>query len=408
VHPYSTGSCLAGEFARRGWPSVAVLPADPLPVYDHPHSFRPGDYAAAVTHLGDAAVTAAALAALGVTAVIAGTESGIGLADVLAALLGLPGSDPATSAARRDKGAMADALARAGVAGPVTVSAGTLDEALAAAAAIGGPVVVKPAASAASDSVTVCRSRAEVAAAWAAAAGTVNLMGLRNDRLLVQELLAGQQYTVNTVTAPAAGGEGPWHYVTDVWLDRRREIAGGRFVYDRMDRLAGDDPRALMAGYYVAQVLTALGVAAGPAHTELVHTSRGPVLIEVNARLAGMADPVALDAALAGSQVSLAAEAVTDPAAFARRRDRPYRRRACAVQLDLAADRAGIIDPKVFALILSRPTVAGAVVHAGPGQRVRPTVDLMSSPAMFYLVGTEADVEADVAAIRALERRLYR
>jgi biotin carboxylase len=399
---------LAGEFARRGWPAVAVLPADPLPVYDHPRSFRRRDYVVTVTHHEDAAVSAATLATLGVTAVIAGTESGTGLADALAALLGVPGSDPATSLDRRDKGKMAAALARAGVAGPVTISARTLEEAYAAADVIGGPVVLKPAASAASDSVTACRGRDEVAAAWGAAAGAVNLMGARNDRLLVQELLTGQQYTVNTVTAPAAGGEGPWHYVTDVWLDRRREIPGGRFVYDRMDLLAGDDSRALMAGHYVAEVLSALGVAAGPAHTELVHTGRGPVLIEVNARLAGMADPAALDAALEGSQVSLAAEAVTDPAAFARRRGRPYRRLACAVQLDLAADRAGIIDPQVFALIRSRPTVAGAVVHAGPGEPVRPTVDLMSSPAMFYLVGTEADVEADVAAIRSLERRLYR
>lgn len=410
VHPYSTGRYLSGAFAASGWRSVAVVPDQPLPVFaDDVSSFRASDYAAVVTEAGDVVATASVLAALSVTAVIAGTESGIELADVLARQLGLPGNDPATSAARRDKGLMTDALARAGVPYARTIRARTLSAALAAARDIGGPVVVKPAASAASDNVTVCRSPQEIEAAWRAAAGQVNVMGLTNDELLVMEFLTGQQYMVNTVTYPGPGGR-PAHYVAEVWRDCRREVPGGKVIYDRLDLLAGDDPRALAAGSYIADALDALGVVAGPAHCEMMVTSRGPRLIEANVRLAGMADIAPMDRALGISQVGLAVEAVTDPAAFARRAARgPYRRLAHAVQLDLAAPRPGILDGAALARIRSLPTVCGWVSHFRPGDRISPTVDLATSPGHLFLVGPSGQVEADIGGIRALQGSgLYR
>jgi hypothetical protein len=413
VHPYSTGRLLPAAFAARGWPAVAVIPDHPLEVYDHASVFRPEEYDAIVGDSGDVMATAAGLAALGVTAVIAGTESGVALADALACHLGLPGNDPATSARRRDKGLMAGALAQAGLAHPRTLRARTAAQARAAAAELGGTVVVKPAASAASDHVTVCRTPLEVTAAWRAAAGQPNLMGLVNDELLIQELLTGQQYTVNTVTYSGPGGV-PAHYVSEVWLDCRREVPGGevpggKVIYDRMDLLAGDDPRALEVGAYMAAVLDALGLTCGPAHSELMMTGRGPVLIETNARLAGMVDHAAMRRALPDSHVGLAVEAIADPAGFARRRGgRPYRRLAHAVQLDLAADRPGILHAGTLAAIRALPTVCGWVGHATPGERVERTVDLSSSPGMLYLAGPPGQVEADVAAIRALETELYR
>jgi biotin carboxylase len=404
VHPYSTGRHLAGAFGASGWTSVAVVPDRPLPVFaDDVSAFRDRDYAAVVTDAGDIVATASVLAALSVTAVIAGTESGVELADALACRLGLPGNSPATSPSRRDKGLMADALARAGVPYARTIGVSTLGAAQAAARAIGGPVVVKPAASAASDNVTVCRSPQEIAAAWQAAAGQVNVMGLTNDELLVMEFLTGQQYMVNTVSYPGPGGRAA-HYVAEVWLDRRREVPGGKVIYDRLDLLAGDDPRAQAAGAYIADVLDALGVVTGPAHSEMMVTSRGPRLIETNVRLAGMADLAPMERALGISQVGLAAEAVTDPAAFARRAARgPYRRLQHAVQLDLAATQPGILDGAALDQVRSLPTVCGWVSHFRPGDRIAATVDLATSPGHLFLVGPAGQLEADIGRIRALQ-----
>jgi hypothetical protein len=47
-----------------------------------------------------------------------------------------------------------------------------------------------------------CDTAAQVAAAFAAGTGHANVLGLRNDQMVVQERLAGPQYTVNTVTYP--------------------------------------------------------------------------------------------------------------------------------------------------------------------------------------------------------------
>jgi hypothetical protein len=117
-------------------------------------------------------------------------------------------------------------------------------------------------------------------------------------------------------------------------------------------------------------------------------TSRGPRLIETNVRLAGMADLAPMERALGISQVGLAAEAVTDPAAFARRAaGGPYRRLQHAIQLDLAATRPGILDAAALDQIRSLPTVCGWVSHLRPGDRVAATIDLATSPGHLFLVG---------------------
>lgn len=407
VHPYSTGRHLAPAAAHRGWRSIAVVPASPLAAHDHDRVFQPLDYTAVVTDNGHIAAMAGELAALGATAVLAGTETGVPVADALAACLGLPGSDPATSQVRRDKRLMVDAVAHAGLPHPRTIFAASRIEAQAAAQAIGWPVIVKPATSAGSDGVALCRTPDEVAAAWSAAAGQRNLMGETNDVLLVQEYLTGVQATVNTVTCPDRSGS--LHYIAEVWHDRRRVVAGGKIVYDRADLLAADDPRAIQLGNYTGQILDALGVAAGPAHSELVITAdRGPVLIEVGARLAGITDPHASRMALGTSQVDLAIEAVTEPAAFLALRRGRYRRLAHAVHLDLAATRAGILDPGVLSDILALPSVCGWVGHVEPGGQVSVTVDLLTSPGTLYLVGSSSAVERDVLRVRELEADLYR
>jgi biotin carboxylase len=407
VHPYSTGRLLAPAIARRGWQSIAVVPARPLAVYDHDRVFRPLDYAAVVTDNGNIATMAAELAALGTAAVLAGTESGVPAADALAACLGLPGSDPATSPVRRDKALMVDAVARAGLPHPRTICAASRTEAQAAAAVIGWPVIIKPATSAGSDGVALCRTPDEVAAAWAAAAGQRNVMGEVNSVLLVQEYLTGWQATVNTVTCPDPPRS--LHYVAEVWRDHRQVTAGGKIIYDHAELLAGDDPLAIRLGDYTRKILDALGIVTGPAHCELVMTPhRGPVLIELGARLAGMADPQAARMGLGTSQLDLSIEAITEPAAFlALRRDR-YRKLSHAVQLDLMAPRTGVLDPGVLSDILALPSVRGWVGHVEPGGQVSVTVDLMTSPGTLYLVGSASTVERDVQRVRELEADLYR
>ena len=104
-------------------------------------------------------------------AIVAGSEVGVALCDLLARKAGLPGNDPATSAVRRDKYAMAAAVERAGVPSLISRRVKNPDEALAAAREINSwPVVIKPLEGAGSLGVSICGSMDELrercARAW--------------------------------------------------------------------------------------------------------------------------------------------------------------------------------------------------------------------------------------------------
>jgi biotin carboxylase len=408
IHPYSTGRFLAAALGAAGRPAVAVIPEHPIPL-QNASSLVPGDYRDVITDTGRPAELVARLLELGVTQVIPGCETGVILADVLAAGLadaGLPGvlrNDPATSSARRDKGLMAAALKANGLDHTRTVRASSAALATVAAGVIGWPVVVKPPRSSGADSVRICTAEAEVADAWQAIAGHNDQLGQANADALVQEYLTGRQCVVNSVTVRGQDGR-PRHYVHEVWADRRRVIPGGYTVYDRMDLLPPDDRQALAAARYTAKALDAVELSFGPAHTEIIRCRRGWVLIEVNPRLAGMIDPAFSELATGQDQVSLTAEAITDPAGFASRHDGCYPVRGFAAHIWLAAPRAGHIAADVLAEILALPTVRSAVGHIEPGAAVTTTIDLATAPGYFALFGERAQVERDALTIRTLEQ----
>jgi biotin carboxylase len=406
--PYSTGRFLASYLAARELTAVAVVPEHPVPI-QNAGSLVPQAYRAVLTYRGDPEETVAELRSLGTTAVIAGCETGVVLADQLGAglaALGVPGvmyNDPASSHHRRDKGYMADALRRAGLRYTPTLRVRSLPEAFAAAQLIAYPVVVKPPGSSGTDSVRICADPGEVEEAWRSIAGRADQLGQVNDVALVQRYLVGQQYVVNTVSVPGPDGGGA-HYVHEVWEDHRAVVAGRYTVFDRMSLLPADDTAARAAGEYMCHVLSAVGLTFGPAHSEVIRTSDGFVLIEVNPRLAGMIDPTASDRATGQNQVSLTAELLAEPAGFADRHCGEYQRLDHAVQLWLASPRSGVIDPEVLGKLLSLPTAYSTVGHVEPGGSVRETVDLASSPGFFYLIGEKEKVERDAAMIRGAER----
>jgi Carbamoyl-phosphate synthase L chain, ATP binding domain len=442
VRPFSSGAGLEAELHSLGCQVLAVVPARPLPVH-HFESFDARRYDRVFTENGDLAALARQLRFAGVTGVVPGCEDGVWLADELCGRLGLPGNPRDSTASRISKSAQAATLAAAGVPVPQTVAARTLSAAFAIVDVFGGyPVVAKPDASAGNDGVRIVRNSWVLTDAWEQAANRINALGNFNYGLVIQRHLAGRalaavlpacpggpgrptwQYTVNTVSA-ARPGAAPVHYVTDAWLDRRRELASGHSVYDVQVLLAGDDPVTELIGRYAVTVLDALKIRGGAAHVEImlvpaarparfsICDGRGvrltPVLIEAGARLGGMISPSAMRAALGASQVTILAEALAAPGRFARRVARgPYRKVASAAQLDLIAPHAATLDGGVLDKILSLPTVIAATQGLQPGARVERTMDLLQSPGKLDLVGDADQVAADCAAVREAERHLYR
>jgi biotin carboxylase len=397
VDPYSTGEHLAAAFARRGFEAVAVLTI--APPSEWPGRLRSEQYAAVIDYDENPAEVARYLKQLQVCHVLAGSESAVPVADRLASRLGAPGNDPSSSTARRDKFAMAGALARAGVRHARTMRAFSVGHAQKCASELGGwPLVVKPADSAASDRVTIAHSMAEVSGFAADVLNASNLFGRRNEAVIVQQYLSGEQYAVNTVS------RGGVHRLVEVWHDRRTDLGDGRMIYDRMDLLAPQDARVPILSGYVRACLDALGIEYGPAHSEVMLTARGPVLIETGARLQGGDSVALMHKAIGTSQTDAAVLAALDSAgAHAARASAPYPY-APVTQLFLQCPVNGRIGDDSIEQLLRIPGVAGCVHTPAPGAAVRQTVDLLSSPATVYLTAdTTRQIDQAYAAVRELE-----
>jgi len=395
VDPFSTGADLAPEFASRGWRSVAVLSSSRLPAL-YVDKLRSTDFDRVVVDDGNVLATAHALGDLSPDAVLAGTEIGVELADALAEALGLPGNRASATRCRGHKGAMARAVRAAGLAAPPFHEAACESDAAAWAEDHGGPVVVKPVDSAGGDGVTFCNRPDEVRMAVRGLHGRVNRMGRVNDTVLVQALMTGEQYFVNTVSRAGR------HRILEIWADRRQSRPEGT-VCDREDLLpAVGSPQDRLSAY-VQCTLDALGIREGPAHTELMLTPDGVMLIECAARMQGTIVPAAVTAALGENHVTAAVEAVVDPASVDAAL--PYRLQAHLSVVSLIAPRAGCLSaPGATALLRETDTLHTALGNLEPGTTVTQTVDLFTSPGFLYLVSDDPTrIESDYLRIRRLE-----
>lgn len=192
---------------------------------------------------------------------------------------GLPGPDPASIEKSHDKFVQRQLLAKAGVPIPNYRIVTNATEVESAAAEIGLPVVVKPVMGSGSSGVQMCRTVDEVAEHARHLLGGGHI-SQASPPILVEEFAQGQYFTANMMGGRVVGiGTGefgpPPHFVY-------REYS--------FPALLSNDENARIADVSLS-CLRALGLGWGPANIEFRWTKRGPVVIEVNPRLAGTPDP---------------------------------------------------------------------------------------------------------------------
>ena len=405
VDGYSSGRYLAQELASRGAECIHVRSRPRFHPYLS-HTFQPADY---VTDLGygpDSGAVARKLTELGVTRIAPGTETGVMAADELAHRMGIPGNDYGLSEARHDKYAMTVALAAAGVAAPRSAVVGTPADAVAWYRRSGlDAVVVKPRASAASDQVWLCDDETRVAAACAAVLGSTTTFLEPNRYAVIQEQLAGPEYYTNTVTVDGT------HVVVETWRYTKQRDPDGRPLFDFEEPADPDAAQTRQVEEYARRALTALGVRTGAAHSEIVVTARGPVLIDPGVRLGGGVLPWVTASFLGHSHAGLAAAGLVAPDEIRALAARPPARWNRPIRYVSLINRTpGVAASLDWAQRLTAlPTVIALATGVRHGDRVPVTTDLLSSPGFAYLSAPDRHaVEADYRTIRAWEgRALY-
>lgn len=225
----------------------------------------------------------------GLAGITSSSEYFVSAAARAAAKSGLPAPDPDAIARCRAKDIQRAALAQAGIPGPAFAAVDTVTEAQRAARAIGYPVVLKPVSGSGSVGVRMCRGPDEVR--WWAG----ELLSRTSDergspvpaRILVEAAVMGPEFSVETfddnVVVVVAKHLGPEPYFVETGHDVPAPVP------DAVTRALADTARGALA---------ALHLGWGAAHTELRLSTDGPVVIEVNPRLAGGMIPVAVRAAI--------------------------------------------------------------------------------------------------------------
>lgn len=315
----------------------------------------------------------------------------------IAQALGLPGGDPEVVLACRDKHLTRRRLAAAGVAQPRSIVVDTLEQARAAAAEIGYPVVLKPRAIAASLGVVLAHDEAGLLEHWAFARETMVPGALAYDEfaVLVEEYADGPEISVDSAV---------FHGRVHPICLAHKELGYPPYFEEIGHFVDGAEPMLSDPGLLAAlqQAHAALGFTDGMTHTEYRLTPSGPKLIEVNARLGGDLIPY-LGMRATGIDPGLAAAAV-----------------ACGREPEIASDR------KLFAAVRFRyvpyemtiETIGFderrlpdgldlAVVHAEPGQRLAPppSGNVWSRIAVLSAVADTAErcraiiAEADAALV---------
>jgi biotin carboxylase len=203
----------------------------------------------------------------------------------------------------RDKLATREALAARGIPQPLYRPAATLAEALAAAADIGYPVVLKPRAAGGSQGVVLVRDAAELAGQYPATRDVpVPHTPAFDQRVLVEEYLDGPEVSVDSAVY---GGQ-----VLPVMV-ARKETGFAPYFEETGHLVSARDP--LLTDPAFRQTLTAihesLAFTDGWTHAELKLTKEGASLIEVNGRLGGDLIPY-LGLRASGIDPGLAAAAV--------------------------------------------------------------------------------------------------
>ncbi|MDA9476795.1 hypothetical protein XI03_20275 [Bradyrhizobium sp. CCBAU 65884] len=406
VDAYSTGRLLPEEFKRYGIRTVHVMSAAQIPPIFQSH-FNADLYDELIrpTHgMGFDDIVEYHLQALHgrkVDFAIAGCETGVELADSLSERLGLPSNGTALSAARRDKARLSYALTCAGVRSiRQVVSDSAVEIASWKREAKFDEIVIKPLNSTGTEDVFFCSADADIQRAVSAILGKTNRAGALNSFALGQEKINGQQYTVNAVSID---GEA---FITEAWTYDTVPVEGASSVCSLERLLEGSEPIVQELSDYLMRALQALQIVDGPAHAEVIVDHRGPVLVDFGARLQGTMSAKARTQALGHNHMTLTAWRYADPKGFGEymRLRGPYKRRAHALCVSLISDMSGVVAgyPGLEA-IRKLPSFADAIAFVAIGQELVPTIDLVSTPGIVYLVNSDlTQLEEDYRKLRAM------
>ncbi|BCG83338.1 argininosuccinate lyase (plasmid) [Mesorhizobium sp. 113-3-3] len=231
--------------------------------------------------------------------------------------MGLPAANSEAIATCRNKWKQAAELQRQSIAIPETRLATSVRDVENILAQATLPVVVKPVSGSGSSGVRLCDSATAAIKAFESARGSLlDQVDLPSPDILIQQYVEGKEYSAEIIAC-----DGTLHCLGILAKHKGPPPCFVEIGHDFPAPLP--EPSLKELASFAAGAVSALGLNFGPVHVEFVIAESGPVIIEVNPRLAGGMIPVMLSHALGTSILDMvirlyAGEGFTPPQASAR------------------------------------------------------------------------------------------
>jgi S-sulfo-L-cysteine synthase (3-phospho-L-serine-dependent) len=320
----------------------------------------------------------------------------VSIAAALAEQLGLPTLNAVTARTCHEKPALRRVLRDAGLPCPPFWIVDSPASAATAAGAVTFPCVIKPVADSGSVGVKLVHDADELRSHCdTISAITVNARQQRQaGHALVEELLSGPEFSVETMTM--ARGD-----TRVVGVTKKHLSVPPYFVeigHDFPANLPIETTRVIERAAVAA--LEAVGYDFGPAHTEIRLTPIGPVVVEVNPRLAGGMIPELVRLA---SGIDLL-QAVLDGAAGQGMHLDADREHAASIRFITSGSSGRLRTPPSLASARSVPGVCAVQCDRGVGAPIR--LPTNASDRLGYAIACGSDRVAVAAAADAAVRRI--
>lgn len=285
--PYSAGALLAPALRRRGFKPLYIRSNSQDPALFRTSGWHPSDFDGGVDIQNadwlDLTRKLDVIVGQGkVVGSIAGTDVGSPLMDFLNDHYSISGNPLRSTRLRRNKFWMGEAVKESGLS-PRQMIAKKPADAVDWVENVYGkwPVIAKPTESAGTDDIYLCQDQTQLAAAVSSILGKENVIGGVNREVLVQEVLPGDKYIVEVVSA---GGK---HRVAFIWKYDYVEVDRKAYVFKKVDLMAPYGQIQDQLVYTAFTFLDAIEHTTGVAHVEMDAHNGKISVFDYGSRLGG-------------------------------------------------------------------------------------------------------------------------
>jgi biotin carboxylase len=347
-----------------------------------------------------------------IVAVLPGSDAGVELAEHVSEIMQMPTTNGTELLFQRiDKAAMQDQLRKCGVPAAEQIKSGKVEELVEWATKRNKwPVVAKPAGGVGSEGIYFCKSVDDIKKAHKEIIGVLNPKGVKNDAVALQEFLKGEEYIVDCISHKGK------HICVATWYQgKRRDLPWNPTsiitTYNELLEPKGKEQDALVD--YTFKMLDAVGFKNGISHNELMFTERGPILIEINARMHGVQAPGLVEMATGTNLADYACDIYVGECRKFKKLYKPppaerflYPVQKQCFQLVLCCPFTGYYKEslKERILALDLPSCIEVLTAKGVGDFQPQSIDLPTSPGTILMVHeSRKQLEEDMRKVRAAE-----